>query len=220
MRAASLVLFLTVTLTLNVRAAEDRTLLLALGDSTTAGTPYFRSPIEKPPFGSGDPKGSYAYWIMLLRPEWTVLNHGVNAERTDQILRRFENKEIPPGTDTVIVLAGVNDLHQGRSSEDTAQGLKAIYDSAIRRGCKVLACTVLPYDRSTADVRQRMQKLNLWIRSYAEEQGLGYCDTYTAAVDPLRPGMLKGSPDGYHPNVNTARLVGEAVLQALERTGV
>lgn len=219
MRAGSLALLLTLVMTLSAEAAEDRTLLLALGDSTTAGTPYFRSPIEKPPFGSGDPKGSYAYWVMLLRPEWTVLNHGVNAERTDQVLLRFEKKDIPPGTDTVIVLAGVNDLHQGRSAEDTAQGLRAIYDSALRRGCKVLACTVLPYDRATADVRERMLQLNLWIRHYAEAEGLGFCDTYTAAVDPLRPGILKGSPDGYHPNVNTARLIGEAVAQALERMG-
>lgn len=216
MRTGLLVLALSGGLVVSAQAAEERTLILALGDSTTAGTPYFRSPIEKPPFGSGDPKGSYAYWITLLRPEWTVLNHGVSAERTDQILQRLEKKGIPAGTGTVVVLAGVNDLHQGRTPEQTAEGLRAIYDAVLTRGCKVIACTVLPYDRATDDVRRRTDQLNAWIRGHARERGLGFCDTYQAAVDPLRPGMLRGSPDGYHPNIDTARRVGEAVVQALD----
>ena len=38
--------------------------IVALGDSTTAGTPGFKSPLEAPPNGRGDETSQYAYWLM------------------------------------------------------------------------------------------------------------------------------------------------------------
>ena len=38
--------------------------IIALGDSTTAGTPGFLSPLEAPPNGRGDVTSQYAYWLM------------------------------------------------------------------------------------------------------------------------------------------------------------
>ena len=57
------------------------TTIVALGDSTTAGTPLFKSPIEAPPDGRGDERSQFAYWLMQRQPEWRVLNRGVNGER-------------------------------------------------------------------------------------------------------------------------------------------
>src|SRR5438876_193409 len=62
--------------------------IVALGDSTTAGTPGFKSPIEAPPDGRGNVESQYAYWLMKTHPDWRVLNRGVNGERTDQIHAR------------------------------------------------------------------------------------------------------------------------------------
>ena len=63
--------------------------IIALGDSTTAGTPGFLSPLEAPPNGRGDVTSQYAYWLMKSEPPWEVLNRGVNGERSDQIAARF-----------------------------------------------------------------------------------------------------------------------------------
>ncbi|MCG3177108.1 MAG: hypothetical protein MOGMAGMI_02075 [Candidatus Omnitrophica bacterium] len=191
--------------------------MMALGDSTTAGTPYFRGPLEAPPDGAGDPRGSYTYWVRQAHPEWTVHNHGVNAERTDQIRARVQRSELPAGTDTVIVLAGVNDLYQGRTPDQVLAELEATYRWLGERGARVVACTVLPYDRSTPSVRGRMTVLNEGIRRLASENGLLLCDTHGAAADPTRPGHLKGTPDGLHPDIPTARAVGEAIVRTLER---
>ena len=57
--------------------------IVALGDSTTAGTPGHKSPIEAPPHGSGNVESQYAYWLMQTHPDWQVLNRGVNGERSD-----------------------------------------------------------------------------------------------------------------------------------------
>src|SRR5438309_12001625 len=71
-------------------STEKKTLIVAIGDSTTAGTPFFRSPLEAPPDGEGNPEGQYAYWMMRQRPHWQVLNFGINGETSSQIHARFE----------------------------------------------------------------------------------------------------------------------------------
>src|SRR5262245_14539296 len=63
--------------------------IVALGDSTTAGTPGFKSPLEAPPNGAGNAESQYAYWLEKTNPDWKVLSRGVNGERSDQIRARF-----------------------------------------------------------------------------------------------------------------------------------
>ena len=84
---------------LNAPPSESRTddgrdsrrrVIVALGDSTTAGTPLFKSPVEAPPGGDGDRRSQFAYWLMQAHPDWQVLNCGVNGERSDEIARRFD----------------------------------------------------------------------------------------------------------------------------------
>ena len=80
--------------------------IVALGDSTTAGTPGFQSPVEVPPEGQGNPESQFAYWLMRAHPDWQVLNRGVNGERTDQISARFERDVLPAQPDAVVIIAG------------------------------------------------------------------------------------------------------------------
>src|SRR5436305_15035575 len=100
-----------------MRSCSMRLQIAAYGDSTTAGTPGFRSPLEAPPAGAGNAASQFAYWLMQARPEWNVLNRGVNGERADHIRARFvaDIRETKP--DVAIVLAGVNDIYQGRSAD-------------------------------------------------------------------------------------------------------
>ena len=115
-------------------------LIVALGDSTTAGTPHFKSPIEAPPNGAGDAQAPFPYWLEHTHPGWTVLNRGVNGERSDQIAARFDRDVLAqrssgaasaPGVPRfVIIIAGVNDVYQGRSAESVIAQLRAMYDRA------------------------------------------------------------------------------------------
>ena len=63
--------------------------IVALGDSTTAGTPGFKSPIERRRTAPETSRASTAYWLMQIAPRLAVLNRGVNGERSDQIRARF-----------------------------------------------------------------------------------------------------------------------------------
>ena len=187
--------------------------ILALGDSTTAGTPGFRSPVEAPPEGEGDPKSQYAYWMMLRNPEYDVLNRGVNGERTDQIFERFQKYTATEHPDAVIVLAGVNDLYQGHSAEEVEIELQKIYALAMQNKMKIVACTILPYNRATSAVLIQMVKVNRWIRGFAAKNGFLFCDTFKIVSDPERFGKLSGSPDGLHPDIAGYRKIGEAWLK-------
>ncbi len=197
--------------------ADMNLTIVALGDSTTSGTPGFRSPLEVPPDGAGDPKSQYAYWMMKRHPEWKVLNRGVNGERTDEIEMRFSRDVLAVKPQVVIVLAGVNDLYQGFSAAKVTANLESIYKKALQNGIQVVACTILPYDRATPEVQKRMARVNNWIRETSARQGLWFCDTSQAVSDPKRPGKLIGSPDGLHPNMNGYHRMADAISAVLER---
>src|SRR2546421_10841772 len=90
--------------------------IVALGDSTTAGTPGYRSPIEAAPSGAGNVESQYAHWLTQSHPDWHVLNRGVNGERSDQIRARFTRDVVDAKPAVVVIIAGVNDVYQGRSA--------------------------------------------------------------------------------------------------------
>ncbi len=191
--------------------------ILALGDSTTAGTPGFRSPVEAPPDGAGEERSQWTYWAAQRLPGRRFLNRGVNGERTDQILRRFKADLKGLNPDRVVVLAGVNDLYQGYPPEQIQENLAKIYAAAAEQGIPVMACTIIPYNSMSPTVLERMRQVNGWIQRHSREAGLGFCDLFSVVEDPAQPGNLISSPDGLHPDVEGYRRMGEAVADALEK---
>jgi lysophospholipase L1-like esterase len=208
---------LALALSLTASAAPRRPLLVvALGDSTTAGTPGFLSPLEAPPEGRGDPRSQYVYWLMRARPGWKALNRGVNGERADQIRARFARDVEAVHPRDVIVLAGVNDVYQGRSLGDAEKDLLWMYRRAKELGIVPVAASALPFTRATNDQNLRLAALNAWIRVTANAEKIPFCDAAAAVADPKDPSRLKGSPDGYHPDVAGDRALGEALAKALK----
>src|SRR5205085_6581719 len=104
--------------------------IVAIGDSTTAGTPGFKSPIESPPDGAGNVESQYSYWLMRMHADWHVLNRGVNGERSDQIRARFTRDVLDARPAVAVIIAGVNDVYQGRPAEAVMRELEAMYDWA------------------------------------------------------------------------------------------
>ena len=199
-------------------AEQDTKLLtiVGLGDSTTAGTPGFFSPSEEPPAGAGNPESQYAYWMEKMHPDWRVLNRGVRGQRSDQILRRFDREVAVQHPDVVIVLAGVNDLHQGYEPSEVIRNLAALYQKVSEIKARLVVATILPYDLSSPEVQKNLEEVNAWIRAYAKKNPVGFCDTFSLLQDPGQPHHLIGSPDGIHPDVSGYRRMGEAFVPVIE----
>lgn len=192
--------------------------IVALGDSTTAGTPAFLSPIEAPPSGRGDPTSQYAYWLEQAHPEWDVLNRGVNGERTDEIRSRFHRDVIQSAAHVVVIIAGVNDVYQGRSAAQVIAQLRAMYETAAAAAIRVVAGTIVPFNTASASQNARMQEVNAWIRRHADvDPNVEFVDTRAAVAAPGDGNRLAASPDDLHPSVEGYRRMAEALLPALER---
>jgi len=198
--------------------AQNR-IIVGMGDSTTAGTPGFLSPVEVPPKGRGNPKSQYCYWMMKAHPEWTVLNRGVNGQRSDQILSRFEKDVLSEKPAVVIVLAGVNDIYQGRAAASVKVNLEKMYALAERNGIVPLAATVLPYNVAGDKECGAIREVNSWVETASKAPGRLFCDTNRAVRDEDDPDLLASSPDGLHPDVEGYRRMGEALSATLEKAG-
>ena len=196
--------------------------IVALGDSTTAGTPGYKSPVEAPPNGSGNVESQYAYWLMRSRPGWQVLNRGVNGERSDQIRARFERDAAQPKPAVIVIIAGVNDIYQGRSAESVEMELEKMYDAARALQAVVVAGTIIPFNTASPDQNARMHAVNDWIRAYAASHGnsLVYCDTRAAVAAPEQPDRLVSSPDDLHPSPDGYRRMAIALEPAIDEATV
>jgi lysophospholipase L1-like esterase len=191
--------------------------IVALGDSTTAGTPGFQSALEVPPDGRGDETSQYAYWLMRAHPDWEVLNRGVNGERSDEIAARLPRDVIGPSPAAVVIVAGVNDVYQGRSAEQVTAQLRTMYDRAAHAGIRVVAGTIVPYNTATADQNERMRSINAWIqRQVHADPAVAFVDTRAAVAAPGNADRLAESPDGLHPSPKGYRLMAEAIGPVLE----
>lgn len=194
-------------------------LIVAMGDSTTAGTPAFASPLEVPPAGQGDRTSQYAYWLMEAHADWQVLNRGVNGERTDQIRARFDRDVVSAKPALVVVIAGVNDVYQGRPVDAAVANLRWMYDRARQAGIRVVAGTILPYDTATPEQNARMHQVNAWIRQQAEsDRTLGFADTRSAVAAPEKPDTLSATADHLHPSPAGYRAMADALRPVIERT--
>jgi lysophospholipase L1-like esterase len=193
--------------------------IVALGDSTTAGTPGFLSPIEAPPDGSGDVTSQYAYWLMEAHPDWRVLNRGVNGERSDQIRSRFARDVAQAQPAVVVIIAGVNDVYQGRSAGSVERELEAMYDAARAAKIVVVAGSIIPFNVATDDQNARMHAVNDWIRGYAarHEGAVVFCDTRAAVAAPGQPDRLLSSPDDLHPSPDGYRRMAAELEPAITR---
>jgi len=191
--------------------------IVAFGDSTTAGTPAYKSPIEAPPGGSGNVESQYAYWLMQAHPEWDVLNRGVNGERSDQIRARFARDAAAAKPAVVVIIAGVNDVYQGRSAASVQHELEAMYDAARAAKIVVVAGSIIPFNTATEDQNARMHLVNDWIRAYAASHaGVVFCDTRAAAAAPGQPDRLVSSPDDLHPSPDGYKRMALALEPAIK----
>lgn len=189
--------------------------IVGLGDSTTAGTPGLLSPLEAPPDGRGNPESQYAYWMMKAHPDWTVLNRGINGQRTDDVASRFERDVLQERPDYVIVLVGVNDVYQHIPLNSVKENLLAIYEKAIAARITLLTATVLPYNTASVNESEAIRNINSWIRDTASRLGALFCDTNQVTRNPSNPNRLLTSPDGLHPDASGYRKMGEAIAETI-----
>src|SRR5262249_26756372 len=122
-------------------AAADRRMirLVAMGDSTTAGTPAFKSPREPPPHGDCAVTSQSAYCSMNTQAAGEFLTQGINAQRSDDIAARFDADAIANLPTLFLISAGVNLVYQGSPADPVTTLLAAMYRRPHAAGIRVVA---------------------------------------------------------------------------------
>ena len=200
--------------------ADDQLVVVALGDSITAGNPGFDpDPAQRTALGFGDDERSqYEYWAERANRRLEILNCGVFGERTDEIAARLEGcVEQAAGAEALIVQGGINDIAQGRPLADAAADLRGMVEQGKELGLEVALAEVLPWNNGHPLADKPIAELNRLIAAIGREQSVAVLEFHDALEDPRRPGLMGVSltSDGDHPSIEGYRRLGELTAAAL-----
>lgn len=164
-------------------------------------------------------------------PEFFLENNyagrGISGQVTAQMLARFRSDVINLHPETVVILAGTNDIamNQGYVSIDHIfENIVSMAELAECNGIKVVLCSVLPadsYSWSWEIDRDRavssIHELNQKIKAYAEAEGHDYAD-YFAVMDDGNGAMIKEyQKDAVHPNKAGYLVMEEVIRKILDK---
>jgi lysophospholipase L1-like esterase len=190
---------------------EHTTLVAALGDSITAGSPGFDpDPRQRDSLGFGaDEKSQWEYWAQRKHPALRFRNCGVYGERTDEIAKRLD--QCAKGAQILVVQGGINDIAQGRPVARAADNLRAMVEHGKRLGLRVAIAELLPWNNGWPQADPKIRRLNELIRALARDERVPVLPFYESLEDSANPGRMKEewTSDGDHPSVEGYRLLGE-----------
>jgi lysophospholipase L1-like esterase len=190
-------------------------LVAALGDSITAGTPYWDpNPEIRATIGPDlDERHQWGYWAERANPGIRVRNHGVNGERTDQIAARLD--EALDGADVLIVQGGVNDIAQGRPIGPALERLSSMVAHGRATGVPVAIVNLLPWNTGFPAKDPLIRELNAGIAAFAAAEELELLDFFSTLEDPARRGTMRDAwtSEGDHPSLEGYRRLGELAFR-------
>lgn len=162
----------------------------------------------------------------------TILNRGISAQTTPQILLRLHSDVINLKPKVMVLLAGINDIGANTGPitlEESAANIASIIELAAVHNIKVIICSLLPVSdyhfdgkdpRGSQIVKRPLEKisaLNQWIRNYAQNHNLIYIDCYTVLVDEHGKLRCELSDDDLHPNKQGYAMLEPLMIEAISK---
>jgi lysophospholipase L1-like esterase len=193
-------------------AASDLPLVVAaLGDSITAGSPYWDPDAAvRERIGSAlDERHCWPYWAQLSNPGIAVRNHGVYGERTDEIASRLD--DAIAGAQLLVVQGGINDVVQGRPTGTIVAHLREMLAHGRAARLRLAIANVLPWNNGFPGKDAPIRELNAAIADLARAENVPLLDFFATLEDPDRPGRMRDDwqSDGDHPSLAGYRRLGE-----------
>lgn len=143
-------------------------------------------------------------------------NFAVSGTRADEMLADQVPKvlALSPEPSVVTVMAGTNDVGQGRTAQQIIASLDAAYAALTDRGIVVIAGTILPSERWDTTELSTVSEVNQWIRARGGIEVADFNVTLSTASGAPEPGVLM---DGTHISTVGAALMGRTVASILAR---
>jgi lysophospholipase L1-like esterase len=163
-------------------------------------------------------------------PGKPFINRGISGQTTPQMLIRFRPDVIALKPKVVVILAGTNDLagNTGPTSMEAIEdNLRSMAELAMANGIRVVFASVLPISdhnknrdgvaivRSTGRPPEKINAINKWMKSYAEQTKQVYLDYFSAMADERGYLREELSNDGLHPNAKGYEIMKPLAEQAI-----
>lgn len=164
---------------INSRAAASNPQLLFIGDSITAN--WTNAP-------------GAAVWNQVYGPR-NALQAGIFGDETQGVLWRLEDSALANlHPKAVVLMIGTNNLTEGDSPADVAQGIQAVVAKLreIYPNAQILLMGILPRGAADDPMRQAVAATNQLISGLADGQHVQYFDIGPALLNPdgsFRPGI-------------------------------
>ncbi len=136
------------------------------------------------------------------------INRGIGGQTTPQMLLRFRQDVVDIKANTVVILAGINDIAENTGPMTLNQILGNIIsmcELADQNNIRVILCSVLPANnfpwQPKINPTQKVIELNEMILEYANSKSITYIDYYSAMVDEQQGLIPSYGYDPVHPNL-------------------
>jgi len=142
-------------------------------------------------------------------------NAGIAGNTVEQMWNRIETDVIAYRPDRVIFMGGTNNM--GLTDQTGTQAtVRLILDRLLEAGIWTAVVSIPPGDGLAEAGRQRILDHNAFLKAEAQKRGMLFIDVFALLVDPATGGFKTGyATDGVHPSATGARIMGQAVVDAL-----
>ena len=157
----------------------------------------------------------------------SFINKGISGQTTPQMLERFEKDVIKENANTVIILAGINDIAQNTGSisiEEIANNIIKMSELALNNNINVFICSVLPAKKfmwnKSINPTYKVISLNKLLKEYCKKRDINYIDYYSSMVDwggGLKAPEYTSIWDLVHPNSKGYKIMEEILLKNIKK---
>ena len=157
----------------------------------------------------------------------SFINKGISGQTTPQMLMRFDDDVIKENANTVIILAGINDIAQNTGPiqiKDIADNIFRMAEMAQKNNINVFICSVLPANRilwnKSIKPTYKVIKLNILLKEFCKNKNIEYVDYYSEMVDwsgGLKSPLYTSKWDLVHPNKKGYEKMEEILIKKIKK---
>ena len=157
----------------------------------------------------------------------SFINKGISGQTTPQMIMRFNDDVIKENANTVIILAGINDIAQNTGPiqiKDIADNIFRMVEMAQKNNINVFICSVLPANRilwnKSIKPTYKVIKLNILLKEFCKNKNIEYVDYYSEMVDwsgGLKSPLYTSKWDLVHPNEKGYEKMEEILIKKIKK---
>jgi lysophospholipase L1-like esterase len=169
-------------------------------------------------------------WVLAEHfPGKPYINRGISAQTTPQMLLRFRQDAVALQPETVVILAGTNDLGGNTGAmlmEDTVSNIASMAEIARANSIRVILSSLLPPSHSDSLISrfnllkhppEKIDALNRWLIEYSAAHSHGFLNYFSALRDEAGFVPPVYSEDGLHPSAAGYRIMAQVAEAGIEQ---